>query len=328
MAEVSKTIAPVAKTERILALDVLRGFAIAGILIVNIQAFSMIEATYFNPTAYGDLTGLNKAVWLFTHVFADLKFMTIFSILFGAGIVLFSDRMETKKLKPAAFHYRRTIGLLILGLLHAYLLWYGDILVWYSLCALLVFLFFASWRAGGLMLIGMALYKWGVLTGERSGKFYFRLLAIGFVIGFPLIIFGAFRHFEANWPLDYSRFTGQLFNYWGSLGVSLGFISAIVLTCKSQAAKKITKSIAAVGRTALANYLVQTIICTTIFYGHGFGLFGEVERTSQILIVLLILIPQMIISPIWLRYFRFGPFEWLWRSFTYLKPQPVRVNAK
>jgi uncharacterized protein len=75
---------------------------------------------------------------------------------------------------------------------------------------------------------------------------------------------------------------------------------------------------------ALTNYLMQTIICTTIFYGHGLGRFGHFERTEQILTVLAVWIVELIWSPIWMRYFRFGPFEWLWRSLTYLKPQPMR----
>ena len=82
--------APVSQTERIASLDVLRGFALLGILVVNMQGFAMISAAYFNPTAYGDLTGANGLVWLITHVFCDQKFMTIFSMLFGAGIVLMS----------------------------------------------------------------------------------------------------------------------------------------------------------------------------------------------------------------------------------------------
>ena len=85
---------PVSSSDRIVSLDVLRGFAILGMLIINIQSFSMIEAAYINPTAYGDLTGINKLVWMLSHVFADLKFISIFSILFGAGIVLFTDRVE------------------------------------------------------------------------------------------------------------------------------------------------------------------------------------------------------------------------------------------
>lgn len=81
-------VAPVAPAERIISLDVLRGFAVLGILIMNIQSYAMPGAAYFNPMAYGDLTGLNKWVWILSHIFADQKFMTLFSILFGAGIIL------------------------------------------------------------------------------------------------------------------------------------------------------------------------------------------------------------------------------------------------
>jgi uncharacterized protein len=75
---------------------------------------------------------------------------------------------------------------------------------------------------------------------------------------------------------------------------------------------------------AFTNYLMQTVICTTIFYGHGFGLYGSVERKYQILIVFAVWAFQLIVSPFWLRYFRFGPMEWLWRSLTYMKAQPMR----
>ena len=83
------TATPVQVSERIISLDVLRGFAILGILVMNIQSFSMIGAAYLNPTAFGDLTGINRLVWQLSHMFADLKFVSIFSMLFGAGIVLF-----------------------------------------------------------------------------------------------------------------------------------------------------------------------------------------------------------------------------------------------
>lgn len=78
---------------------------------------------------------------------------------------------------------------------------------------------------------------------------------------------------------------------------------------------------------ALTNYLLQTVICTTLFYGHGFGLYGSVERTGQILIVFAICAAQLAWSPLWLTRFRFGPFEWLWRTLTYMRPQPMRREA-
>ncbi|MBC8182012.1 DUF418 domain-containing protein [candidate division KSB1 bacterium] len=410
MTQENNLLSPVSITQRIISLDVLRGFAVLGILIMNIQSFSMIGAAYLNPDAFGDLTGLNKWVWILSHIFADLKFMTIFSILFGAGIILFTNRVAEKGYSQAKLHYRRTFWLLVIGLMHAYLLWYGDILVIYALCALFIylfrnlspmklfvigiilisvasmlylmsglsmqfwppeaientlkgwrpndelvqsevlayqggwlgqmskripsalalqtflFLFLFGWRAGGLMLVGMALYKWGVLKAERTKRFYTISIGIGFGIGLPLIIYGIVRNFAAGWILGYSMFIGSQYNYWGSLLIAFAYVSLIMLFCLSQIGEKIKSLFAAVGRMAFTNYLLQTIICTTIFYGHGFGHYGEVERSTQILIVLCVWIFQLIISPIWLRFFKFGPFEWLWRSLTYWKIQSMSVK--
>ena len=146
--------APVADAQRIVSLDVLRGFALLGILVVNIGGFSMPGAAYFDPTAYGDLTGLNRFVWQVTHVFFDLKFMAIFSMLFGAGVVLMTSRQEAKGRPTAGLHFRRMAWLIVFGLLHAHLLWYGDILVWYGLCGLAVF-WFRKLRPRSLILLGV-----------------------------------------------------------------------------------------------------------------------------------------------------------------------------
>ena len=141
MEQAANTTAPVAPEERIISLDVLRGFAVLGILIMNIQSFSMIMSAYVNPTAYGDLSGLNRLVWTLSHIVADHKFMTIFSILYGAGIVLLTRRAEERGENPGGLHYRRTIWLIIFGLIHAYVFWYGDILFKYGVCALFAFFF-------------------------------------------------------------------------------------------------------------------------------------------------------------------------------------------
>ncbi|NQU87077.1 MAG: DUF418 domain-containing protein, partial [Mariniphaga sp.] len=127
-----------------------------------------------------------------------------------------------------------------------------------------------------------------------------------------------------GFEIKYSFFIGSQFNYWGCLGVSLGYIAIIMLLVQIFKNGWIIKSLKAVGQMAFTNYLMQTIICTFIFYGHGIGMFGKVERTSQILIVFAIWIFQMIVSPIWLRYFYYGPFEWLWRSLTYRSLQPMK----
>jgi uncharacterized protein len=189
------------------------------------------------------------------------------------------------------------------------------------------FLFWGSWRAGGLMLMGMALFKLGVLTAQRSEKFYRNLLMVGFGAGFPLILLGLSRNWAAGWSMAYSRFVGSQFNYWGSLGVSLGYIGIIMLIAKSGRFESVLRPFAAVGRTALSNYLFQTIAATVIFYGYGLGLFGQVERIGQLLIVFGIWSVQLVVSPIWLRYFRFGPAEWLWRSLTYGQRQTIQNRA-
>jgi len=407
---VHNAVTPTRPKERIMSLDFLRGFALLGILVMNIQSFAMPEAAYFNPTAYGDLTGLNRSVWTLSHIFADSKFMTIFSILYGAGIILITRKFDERGDSPAGLHYKRTFWLFVIGMSHAYLLWYGDILVAYSLLAALVyflrkwspvwlivvglavfsvssllqvglastfssypdevmadfqsdwqpstaeiaeeiaiyqgdwltqmahrvpasvgmqtlsFLFWGAWRAGGLMLIGMALFKLGVLTAERSIGFYLGLSIAGFAVGLPIILLGLNRNFAAAWSLEYSRFVGSQFNYWGSLAISLGYIGLIMLIAKLGQGGVAIRPFAAVGRMALTNYLFQTVVATFIFYGHGLGLFGQVERTGQLLIVLAIWAVQLVLSPLWLRYFRFGPVEWVWRSLTYGRLQTIRLQ--
>ena len=125
---------------RIAMLDVLRGFALLGILLMNIQSFSMPGAAYLNPYAYGDMEGANYWVWTLSHVLADQKFMGLFSMLFGVGVLVFCQRAEDKGHAAASLHYRRMGWLFLFGLAHGYLFWYGDILFSYALCGCLVFL--------------------------------------------------------------------------------------------------------------------------------------------------------------------------------------------
>ena len=392
---------------RIDALDVLRGFAVLGILVVNVQAFAMPGAAYFNPTAYGDLEGTNLHVWVVGRLLADQKFMTIFSMLFGASIVLMTERAEARG-DARRVHYRRMGWLLVIGLLHAHLLWSGDILFLYAVCGMLVYplrrqppgrllvlgvamLAIASawsvvtglslpywpeeerasfaaevwqptpemlageisayrggwldqqplrsaralefetfvlmtwglWRAGGLMLIGMALFRRGVFSAERSSRFYSALILVAAVIGLPLVAAGIAIDFARGWPL-WSFFLGVQFNYWPSIAVGLGYVGAVMLACRTRALHATTRPFAAVGRTALSNYLLQTILCTTLFNGHGLGWFGSVDRVGQAGVVVAVWAVQLVASPLWLRRFRYGPAEWAWRSLTYGTRLPLR----
>ena len=185
----------------------------------------------------------------------------------------------------------------------------------------------AIWRAGGLMLIGMALYKWGVLTGKRDTRFYKRLALIGLGFGLPVVITGAILNMNSGFANEFANFgPGYLFNYWASILVSLGYIGLITYGVQANWLPGLQKHLAAVGRTALSNYFLQTLLATFIFYGFGLSLFGSVERWGQILIVFSIWALQLAISPWWLQHFRFGPLEWLWRSLTYMSWQPMRVQ--
>lgn len=184
------------------------------------------------------------------------------------------------------------------------------------------------WRAGGLMLVGMALYKWGVLTAERDAAFYIKGMFFGFLFGLPIIIWGVIKHFEAAWAIEYSMFIGSQFNYIGSLGVSLAYICAIMLFVNSSGFEGIKERFAAIGQMALTNYIGQSIIGVFIFYGVGFGLFTQFERTEQIIIVFGIWLLQFGWSKPWLDSYKFGPLEWMWRSLTYMKLQPMRKKEE
>ena len=147
-------VAVVTMSTRIISMDVLRGFALLGILLMNVQSFAMVSPAYMNPTAFGDLSGVNYWVWYFSHLFADLKLMSLFSMLFGAGVILSAERIEARGGGPAAAHYRRMGWLLVIGIAHAYLIWHGDILVPYAILGAILYPF-RRWKARWLFFAGL-----------------------------------------------------------------------------------------------------------------------------------------------------------------------------
>ena len=159
---------PVSAPDRIQSIDTLRGFALLGILVMNIQSFAMIEAAYFDPSQHMDLNGVNWWVWAVSHALADSKFMAIFSVLFGAGIIVLTQRREQAGHPVWGLHLRRNIWLLVFGLIHACLIWYGDILVTYALCALVVF-WFRNFRVRNLLILGVLVLSVAPALGLLSG---------------------------------------------------------------------------------------------------------------------------------------------------------------
>jgi len=396
---------PVIGKDRIVSLDVLRGLAVLGILMINIQCFALIGTAFRNPHACGMIKGPDYWTWLVSQVLFQGRFMSIFSMLFGAGIILMATRRRAAGLGCAGIHYRRMCLLLLIGICHAYLIWYGDILYSYALAGMVVFLlrklrpsvqivlavlllsvpalqdlhagrnikempiqelyhrivgwtptqaaieketstYLGSWMeqrkamipttfkfhlshfpkrvvwfACGFMLMGMALFKLGVFSARRSKRFYAGMIMAALLIGLPVSIYGAYRNHMEDWAFTYSRYLGPLYNYIAVLPVAFGWIGLIMLICKSGRITWLIKALSAVGRIALTNYLLATVICTFLFYGHGLGLHGQLSRFELLGVVLGVWIVQIIVSRVWLRFFRFGPLEWLWRSATYGKIQ-------
>lgn len=145
-------------THRIHSLDLLRGFAVLGILIMNITSFSQVNIAYMNPTIGAGLEGYNQYFHAFNYIFADTRFMSIFSILFGAGVVLFSNNAEAKSKRVGTLHYKRMFWLLLFGLLHAYFIWEGDILVAYAICGCLIYLLRKKNNSSSLNYINYTFY--------------------------------------------------------------------------------------------------------------------------------------------------------------------------
>jgi uncharacterized protein len=393
---------PISSRERLINIDIIRGVALLAILLMNVQTFSMIFSAYSNPTSFGDLTGINLSVFQLSHLFADQKFMTIFSTLFGVGIILMAENIKAKGGNPTKVHYKRMFILALFGLLHAYLLWFGDILFPYALAGMLAYLarnksvsFLiitggilialcsllmlltglslpyweqadlhavqmtwqptaelieqdllvnqASWlgqmehrhsmalemqagilfylpRIVGLMMFGMALFKLDFF----GSKYKSSTLLIGGILTFAssvlLITYGSQQHFATNWGIE-SMFVGIQYNYWGSITMAYSYLCFLLVFCRSNAFAQLKDLLANVGKMALTNYLSHTIICGLIFYGWGFGFYGSFERFEQVLVVVVIWIFQLIFSTYWMNRFKFGPFEWLWRSMTYGKLQ-------
>jgi uncharacterized protein len=432
-------LAPVAVRQRVTSVDTLRGFALLGILAMNIVAFALPSDAYMHPglAAFepyqGRFEGLNKLSWWITAIFFDQKMMSIFSMLFGAGLVLMGGRADPDR-GFADVYYRRLLFLFLIGMLHAYLIWYGDILVAYAICGVflypvrrlrpgwlitigavimfvavvvtglmgagmmfmrhaameaqqvidtgdtprsdqaellkgynemmkgmtptperiaenvalmrgslpdvlrgnaagaallqtMVFALWTFWRALGLMLIGMGLMKLGVFSASRSTRFYIVLSVVGLGFGLPLSAAGAVLLDRHNFDMFWMLTLDWHLNYVGSAFVALGYTGVVMLICKAGAVTWLRTRLAAVGRMALTNYLMQSLLMTFVFYGWGLGYFARVERAELYLFVVAVWVLQLAISPLWLARYRFGPAEWAWRSLTYGRAQPMRLRS-
>ncbi|MER4026127.1 DUF418 family protein [Klebsiella pneumoniae] len=371
--------------ERNVTLDFVRGVAILGILLLNISAFGLPKAAYLNPAWSGSASLSDAWTWALLDLLAQVKFLTLFALLFGAGLQLLLPRGKR-------WIQSRLTLLALLGFIHGLFFWDGDILLAYALVglvswrmvreahhvkslfntgvvlyltgiAVLVLLGLISgtvanrswapdaanlqyeqywklhggmeavsnradmlsdnllalgaqygWQLAGMMLMGAALMRSGWLKGQFSLRHYRRtgalLVAAGMAVNLPAIFAQWYLAWDYRWcafllqaprelsaPLQATGYAALAWGYWPQL-------------CRF----RLVGAIACVGRMALTNYLLQTLICTTLFY--HLGLFMRFDRLQLLAFVPPIWAVNLLVSSLWLRRFRQGPVEWLWRQLT------------
>ena len=371
--------------ERNVTLDFVRGVAILGILLLNISAFGLPKAAYLNPAWSGSASLSDAWTWALLDLLAQVKFLTLFALLFGAGLQLLLPRGKR-------WIQSRLTLLALLGFIHGLFFWDGDILLAYALVglvswrmvreahhvkslfntgvvlyltgiAVLVLLGMISgtaanrswapdaanlqyeqywklhggmeavsnradmlsdnllalgaqygWQLAGMMLMGAALMRSGWLKGLFSLRHYRRtgalLVAAGMAVNLPAIFAQWYLAWDYRWrafllqaprelsaPLQAIGYAALAWGYWPQL-------------CRF----RLVGAIACVGRMALTNYLLQTLICTTLFY--HLGLFMRFDRLQLLAFVPPIWAVNLLVSSLWLRRFRQGPVEWLWRQLT------------
>jgi uncharacterized protein len=408
---------PLAAGERLTCLDLLRGIAILGILPANIPFF--MGPTGFNPRA-GATSWSDHLVIAGTLLVIDVKFITLLSIMFGAGLAIQFDRARAAGRPFTGYYLWRMTLLLGLGLAHMLLLWFGDILSSYAivgmgalfLCrlgpkglkwttvgvlgwfygllfvvtavlvalwatgtdlsalggqagdapksdwerrindffsrenelriyltgtfaekvlhragwlAMYLVLFWAwlGWYILGCFLIGVALLRRGVFNDPQGQRpFVRRLVLVGLGVGIPLHVLGAALYLD-----NPESVLAGLPNQFGALPQALGYLGLVLLWSQTNALAGLQRRLQAVGQMSLTNYLMQTILCTTFFYGYGFGMFGRLDRAQGLLVVLTVWLLQLAWSPVWMKYFQMGPVEWAWRSLADGRVRPLRRPA-
>lgn len=428
---------PVTASERIASVDVVRGVAVLGILLMNIVPFGLPGAAYDNPTVYGGASGADFWAWAINAVFFEGKMRALFSMLFGAGVLLLTSRAEERGAgaSVADIHARRNLWLVGFGLIDAWLLlWAGDILYTYGLMGLILYPFrklsprwlivialvlfslaiprmlvqdhthremqvaaveataaaergesltdeqqgdLANWREylshntpdakaleetieanrsgyttwwmelsglnvyfqsqalyeSGLtdvlsmMLLGLGLAKLGFFSAAWSARRYVLVVAIGYGIGIPLGIWRAKALVDCAFdPLNYAG-PNSVYDL-ARLLMALAHAGVVMLICQAGLLTGLRRRLQAVGQMALTNYLSQALLCTLFFNGYGLGYFATLTRHELYYVVVSVWVLQLLWSPWWLARFRYGPVEWLWRSLTYWKRQPMRIERR
>ena len=174
------------------------------------------------------------------------------------------------------------------------------------------------WESLAYMMLGMALFKLRWFDASRATSLYVSMLVIGFGVGLAVNAWEQFDSIQNNYRSTFTYGTYDI----GRMAMSFGYIGLIMLICKMAWLPRVRNTLSAVGKMALTNYIAQSIICNVIFI--GFGLFGQLRFHEIYYVVFAVWAAQLIASPLWLKSYRYGPLEWLWRRLTY--GQPVRIR--
>ena len=384
---------PIPPAERLDSIDILRGVALFGVLVVNlIMEFRVSLFQQFLPVSTAATTA-DRIVEVFVSLALESKAFCLFSLLFGVGLAIQFERLSRRG-APLALLVRRLLALLAIGVLHLFFIWNGDILTEYSLAGLvaLPFLFAGTrvvlagsavflllylglpllpapipwpdpaWisqhivdanrvyatgsmsdvlrfsaheipsllplhlyvfpRTVALFLFGAFVWRVGVI---RHAELHRRLLLgvayLGVAIGGLLTMFGAMK----AWPKAVAAAVAYL-SAVAPIILALGYGAAVICLVEFTAARKVLSAVAPLGRTAFSNYLLQSVVFGWTFFGYGLGVFGHLGAAAALLLGVAIYGLQVGLSAWWLRHYRFGPLEWLWRTLMYGARQPMRVR--
>ncbi|PLS05616.1 DUF418 domain-containing protein [Neobacillus cucumis] len=331
----------IGENERIDVLDYLRGFALLGIILVNIGPLLSAKL----PAA-----GTGDAFyWKLLYLFVEGRFYTIFTFLFGVGFYLFISRANARGKSGQRLFVRRIIVLFLFGLVHVQF-HPGEALTIYAIAGLILLPFYKINRTvnlvfGVVMLVVLALFAAKIflviplmLLGITAGQYqmferisyHIKAIAVFTVIMLILTIAGLFFQYQSSYSAEVVSNSVQMQQFI-SIGITIGpvvsafYICCLVLLLQTSFFRKLLSPLKSYGRMAFTNYLFQTAFI--ILAGNVLGFQNQINYLETLYVCLAILVIQLMFSTIWLRYYKFGPLEWIWRALTYLEFPPMRKRT-
>lgn len=383
---------PTEQKDRAIIVDVIRGFALIGVLIANFTSY--VDQQTPEHILNSISSSLDTSLMAINAVFFEWKFMTLFSILFGYGFGLILESLEKKNINPDSFFVKRMFWLFIIGCIHT-LFWWADVLHLYAMSGIFLLLFRKKSNRSILLYAGLfafilpatinyalrnlpetftdadiqALYdqyrQGSIFDVMRFNiSFYYRMFIISgsdlhdiietlgrFLFGYFLLrlkVFhsvetkkGVFKkaalfsaplmvaYFIIRWLLLKEMFHANQFILspllaLGIFSTTCFYVCLLVMAYISFGMNKFFTALRVLGRMTLTNYLMVSAFLIVLLYGFGFGKLGEMPMHTIWLYALVWLFVEIAFSTYWLKHYRYGPAEWIWRQLTYGKRLQLR----